>query len=147
MDANDVKNAPVRTPGYVKVVSVLFVCIVAFVVVANTPLGPWLSVKNLERQVKSNIDPMELQQWATNLLDHESSHYEDFYGTNLPAGLKKVWGYNHAVRIFDGKNGRDVGIFCGGKSGPWLVVGPPSMPTPTNAYIIAWKPGIYFMGH
>jgi hypothetical protein len=32
-----------------------------------------------------------------------------------------------------------------GKGGPFLKVGAPSLPAPTNQTFIQWKPGIYFV--
>ena len=117
-----------------------------------SPLKPWLNLKFLEHQVKSNIDPMELQQWATNLLAYHSSeipNYNDFHGTNLPSGLKRVIGFSHAVQIFPGWKQLEpnVRVFCGGAKGaPFLVVGSPSLRTPTYSNVMPWKPGIYFVG-
>jgi hypothetical protein len=129
----------------------VFLWIVAVLVIcARSPLLPWLSLKVLEHQVKSNIDPTELQRWATNMLAHypypgEKHFYYDFNGTNLPAGLKKVKGYNHAVIVWGGRE-PNVWVFCGSKGGPFLAVGSPTFTPHYRLTMISWKPGIYFVG-
>ncbi|MGA2540689.1 MAG: hypothetical protein ABSG78_03890 [Verrucomicrobiota bacterium] len=105
-------------------------------------------MKSLERQVKRNIDPVALQQWATNLLARHAGEYssQDFYGTNMPPGLKKVQGFGHDVQIFPGaENEAHLWLFAYRKGGPVLWVGSPAFATPTNANIIPWKPGMYFV--
>ena len=140
-----------RSPRYAKVSLAVLLSIAALVVYVHSPLSQWLSVKSLERQVKRNIDPKELQQWATNLLAQHSDglhRYDDYSGTTLPVGLKKVKGFGQAVEIFPHgpRMEPDVWIFCGGPKGsPFLVVGSPSLATPKSPNIISWKPGIYFV--
>jgi hypothetical protein len=145
----EVKARPVQTLRYGRSVLIGALCFLPIYILLATPLWPWLSVKNLERQVKHNISPAELQQWATNLLANNPGNYADFAGTNLPPGLQRVWGYDRGVRVFHW-HGQDpeVAVFSMDKGGgPWLVVGAPSLPTPTNSNIVPWKPGIYFMRH
>jgi hypothetical protein len=102
----------------------------------------WLSVRWLQYQVKRNVNPVELQQWATNLLaQHRGDYYEDFEGTNVPAGVAKVQRYP-AVRIHGPGN---VIVFSDIKGGPFLVVGSPSDPTPASENIFPWRPGMYFV--
>jgi hypothetical protein len=138
-----------RAPRYILALVATFLVAVALLAVgAFSPVGPWLSLKNLERQVKRNMDPMELQQWATNLLagyPGESSYYVDYYGTNLPPGLKKVRGYYHWVRIGAGDELEPrIVIFGGTRTEPYLLVGSPTFVI-TNSGAILWKPGIYFV--
>ncbi|MEO6036624.1 MAG: hypothetical protein ABIQ35_15345 [Verrucomicrobiota bacterium] len=116
-------------------------CFVMFLLL-KSPLFPWLSFKNLEWQVKRNIDPTELQQWATHLLA-QFDNYQDFNGTNMPPGLKKVKGFGHDVEIHKGWRQGNVIVFGRTKDGPSLEVGPP---TSVNTNFVPWKPGIYFMG-
>jgi hypothetical protein len=141
-----------RPPRYaIGALATLLTVVALFVIYVRSPLRPWLRVRSLERQVKSNIDPIELQQWATNLLAQHSDGlrlYEDFDGTNLPSGLKRVKGFGQAVTIIPHGPGKepDVCVFCGGPKGePFLVVGPPSLGTPKSPSLIPWQPGIYFV--
>jgi hypothetical protein len=138
---------PQKTPVYVKILAAIFAGFCVYVAIMVSPMGPWLDVRILKHEVEQNIGPDELQQWATNLLAHHRNGYHDYSGTNLPAGLKRISGRRHELEIFQNNGYRRVAVFCGGKGESWLVVGPPSMPTPTNSYIIPWKPGIYFMGY
>ena len=131
----------------------VFLWIVALLLLNRvTPLGTWLRAKSLEFQVKSNVDPVKLQEWATNLLaQHMGAHYQDFYGTNsnVPSGLNKVKGFGHIdVEIMQDIDPEKsvVGVFCDSKGGPILVVGKPTLVTPKSISIIPWKPGIYFAG-
>jgi hypothetical protein len=91
---------------------------------------------------------MELQQWATNLLHlypGENTYYLDYYGTNLPSGLKQVKGYYHWVQLGSGDgNERWVIIFGGTRGEPSIFVGPPTF-VYTNLGAEMWKPGIYFV--
>ncbi|MDB6023323.1 MAG: hypothetical protein JWQ04_3180 [Pedosphaera sp.] len=114
-----------------------------FGICARSPLFEWMSYKDLERQVKRNIGPTELQQWATNLLANHAGdafhHYQDFHGTNVPPELKRVRGHGQRLEIHENA----VWIFCGTKGGPFLVVGSPTL---VNTNFVPWKPGIYFVG-
>lgn len=105
----------------------------------------WFSLRWLEYQVKRNADPMELQNWATNLLAKHGGNlgvYQDFYGTNMPPGLRKVKVDYPNVQIF---TPGEVWVYGSHKGSPFLVVGAPSLPTPTNQNIHPWKPGMYFV--
>lgn len=144
----EVKARPVQTLRYGRSVLIGVLCFLPVYILLATPLWSWLSMKNLERQVKHNISPAELQQWATNLLAKSSGNDADSDATKLPPGLQRVWGYGHDVRVFHVEGqAPEVAVFCsmdkGG--GPWLVIGAPSLAIPTNSNIILWKPGIYFM--
>ena len=140
-----------RAPRYaVGVLAAILSVVALFVIYVRSPLRPWLRVRSLERQVKNNIEPMELQRWATNLLAQHSDglFYQDYDGTNLPPELKRVEGFGHDVEICTPGPGKDptVWVFCGGpKDSPFLVVGPPSLGTPKSPNLIPWKPGIYFV--
>jgi len=109
-----------------------------------SPLSRWVAVKSLERQVKKQVDPAELQRWAMNVL---SSHRYagDSYGTNLPSILNLFEDRTPEVRLPSG-GGLEaaVSISWGGKGGPFLLVGAPTFVTP-NTRAILWKPGIYFL--
>src|SRR3954469_3467232 len=51
--------------------------------VALNQMNGWFSSRWFEYRVKKTLDPIELQQWATNLLAKHGSDfggYEDFYG-------------------------------------------------------------------
>lgn len=134
-----------RARRYTKIGLAALLSTVVLVVYVWSPLPQWLSVKSLERQVKGNIDPTELQQWATNLLAQRRS-YDDYSGTNLPSGLKKVKGFGRAVKVIPLNPSKpEVWIFCVGKDSPFLVVGSPSLATPNSPNIIPWKPGMYFV--
>ena len=134
----------------------VLLCTVALLLwYARSPLRPWLKLKTFEHQVKKNVDPMELQQWATNLIAQyagEIEHRDEYYGkkfddgTNFPLGLKKVGGFRHGMHIFTDERQSSVGIFGMGNGGPFLKVGSSSLAAPTNQTFIPWKPGIYFVG-
>jgi hypothetical protein len=140
-----------KVPKYILVV-VLWA--IALAVLYHTPpVGSWLEAKNLEWQVKRNIDPEKLQAWATNLLAAHpgaGTHWQDYYGTNsnMPPELKKVKGFGYDVEVSQGLNQDEscVWVFCHSKGGPFLVVGAPAKVTPKSVSIISWKPGIYFAG-
>jgi hypothetical protein len=142
------------TRRYVTVFLAAFLwTIVLLIVYIRSPLGPWLRTKSLVRQVTNNMDPAELQKWATNLLANHAGEYsfDDSYDTNVPAGLKKVKGFDRIMRVFPERHDwlsaerPKIWIFCGTKGGPFLVVGPPALATPSNQNIIPWKPGMYFV--
>lgn len=118
----------------------------------------WRDLNNLERQAKHNLDPVELQSWATNLLvRHWAQHqrWEQYYGTNFysstnfPSGLRKIGCFTNGITILIDTQQRDVAIFGMTKGGPFVQVGAPSLAAPTNRTsihqtVIQWKPGIYF---
>lgn len=112
---------------------------------------PWINLRVLEYQVKSNLDATELQQWAMCLIakypSEINSHefYDPTYcnSTNLPSGLWKIYLFSDYMDIYT--DHRSVAIFGSGKGGPFLKVGAPSLPAPTNQPFIQWKPGIYFV--
>lgn len=138
------------------VILAVLLCIVALLLwYARSPLRPWLELVSFERQVKKHVDPMELQQWATNLIAQHSGEMEhrDEYsdkkfndGTNFPLGLKKVGCFRQGMYIFTDERQRSVGVFGMGDGGPFLKVGSSSLAAPTNQTFILWKPGIYFVG-
>jgi hypothetical protein len=106
----------------------------------------WFSARWLEYQVKRSADPIELQQWAINLLAKHGGDlggYQDFYGTNMPSGLRKVKAGYPNVRIWE-RN--EVWVFGDRKGSPFLVIAP-SLPALTNhnENIFPWQPGIYFV--
>ena len=118
----------------------------------------WRELKNLERQAKQNLNPAELQQWATNLLvRHWAQHqrWEQYYGTNFcsstnfPSGLRKIGCFTNGITLLIDTQQRDVAIFGMTKGGPFVNVGAPSLVVPTNQTnqtVIQWTPGIYFCG-
>ena len=112
-------------------------------------------LNNLERQAKENLNPAELQQWATNLLvRHWAQHqrWEQYYGTNFytstnfPPGLRKIGCFNDGITLLIDTQQRHVAIFTMTKGGPSISVGAPSLAAPTNRIFIQWTPGIYFCG-
>jgi hypothetical protein len=113
----------------------------------NGLLGPWLDFKSFERQVKTNVDPMELQRWAMNWTGNHSDGYYGtnlYDGTNFPSGFRKVTHFDHGVHVLGGHGEPSVWIFGTTKGGPALVVGSASLVAPTNLTTVQWKPGIYF---
>ena len=115
----------------------------------------WRELKNLERQAKENLNPAELQQWATNLLvRHWAQHqrWEQYYGTNFysstnfPSGLRKIGCFSDGITILIDTQQRDVAIFTMTKGGPSINAGAPTLAAPTNRTFIQWTPGIYFCG-
>ncbi len=144
---------------------ILAVCLWCFVLVIigfRSPLMPWLSLKSLEWQVKRNIDPVELQQWATNRIaedlsgagyrvDHDGNPFVGYHGTNFPTGLQNLKIYREGMGvIIRGGLVPHVQIFCQPRQKashyPFLIVGRSALSSPTNGTVIAWKPGIYFVG-
>ena len=126
-------------------VVVILLSIVVWAVVLDLT-NNWFSVRWLKYQVTRNVDPLELQQWATNLLAQHAGDlggYQDFYGTNMPSGLKKVRAGYPSVQFHFGED--EVWIFGDRKGSPFLLVGAPSLSTPINQNIFPWKPGMYFV--
>jgi hypothetical protein len=108
-------------------------------------MNGWFSFRWFEFQVKRSVDPTELRQWATTLLAKHGGDlggYQDFDGSNVPSGIRKVKSRYPGVRIFAPG---EVWVFADRKGAPFLVVEPSSMTTPTNQNISPWKPGIYFV--
>jgi len=145
---------PMRTPPYAKAILAVFLwAVVLLIIYVRSPFPALLTTRSLVRQVTNNIDPVELQQWATNLLAHHEGEYsfDDSYDTNIPAGLKKVQGFPLIMRVdperhdFLVAESPKIWIFCGTKGGPFLVVGYPTLATPSNQNIIPWKPGMFFV--
>ena len=125
----------------------------------RSPVLPWLELKSFEREVKRNVDPVALQQWAINLLaDHawDSRYDHQLSGTNMPAGLSGVEAFGSKARIYlEGSPANCIRIWriTPPKTdyGSYLVVGGPSLPSPASWFkgetqIDQWKPGIYFVG-
>ena len=116
----------------------------------------WRDLNNLERQAKENLNPAELQQWATNLLvRHWAQHqrWEQYHGTNFysstnfPSGLRKIACFTNGITLLIDTQQRNVRIFTMTKGGrPCIKVGAPSLAAPTNQAVIQWTPGIYFLG-
>ncbi len=132
-----------RLPAWV--IIVVGVVVVAFGLFVLDQFNGWFSDRRFEYQVKRSVDPAELQRWAAKLLAAHGGDlggYEDFYGSNVPSGLKSVTARYPGVRIF---NPGEVWVFADRKGAPFLVVEPSSLTTPTNQNISAWKPGIYFV--
>ena len=113
---------------------------------ARSPLRPQVDFGTFQHQLKMNVDPTELQHWATSWQgNHPDGYYEPslYDGTNFPSGFRKVSNFRHGVHVL-GSPGNPVWIFGAGKGGPVLVVGPASLTAPTNITSVQWKPGIFF---
>jgi hypothetical protein len=135
-----------RVPLGLAVATVVLLWIVFWAQFLND-MNSWFSVRWLKYQVTRNADPTELRQWATNLLARHGNDlggYQDFYGTNLPSGLRKVKAGYPSVRISQGEN--EVTVFADRKGAPFLVISPSSVIlTPPNDNIFPWQPDIYFV--
>jgi hypothetical protein len=140
-------------------ISVGILCAVALLLwCGRSPLRPWLELTIFEHQVKGNIDPIELQQWAQNLIVQHSVETESqlqYYGrnftenTNFPSGLKKVGRFSNGINILVGGTITSVKIFDLSKGGPFMAVGAPSFIYSNNLVnqtVVQWKPGIFFVG-
>ena len=140
-------------------ISVSIICAVALLLWCDrSPLLPWLELTILEHQVKGNIDSIELQQWASNLIAQhsvETSSQLQYSGrnftenTNFPSGLKKVGRFGNGINILVGGPIAAVKIFDLSKGGPFMVVGSPSFIYSNNLIdktVIQWKPGVFFVG-
>lgn len=122
---------------------------------AASEAAAWREVKTLERQAKENLNPAELQQWATNLLARHSTererseqyHGTNFYSsTNFPPGLRKIGCFTNGFDLWIDAWSGNVRISTRTKGGsPSINVGAPSLAAPTNRTFIEWTPGIYFM--
>ena len=140
-----------RVPRALAVGVVVLLCIVFWAVFLNErnshERNSWSSARRLKDQVTRNADPTELRQWAANLLakhGNDLGGYQDFYGTNLPSGLRKVKAGYPSVRISQGEN--EVTVFADRKGVPFLVITPSSLThPPTNQNFLPWQPGIYFV--
>ena len=123
---------------------IILSAIVVWAVLLNQ-MNNWFSVRWLQYQVKKNADASELRQWAIDLLAHHGGDpwYQDWDGTNMPSGLRKVKAGHPNVRIWEGTK---VWVFGDRKGSPFLVIAP-SSPTLTNhnENILPWQPGVYFV--
>src|SRR5437868_2998723 len=66
----------------------------------------WLRRREFEWKVRSKMDPIKLQSWATDLLERfppQHGFYLDLFGTNLPPGMADIKGYTHMVRLVMGE--------------------------------------------
>jgi hypothetical protein len=135
-----------RVPWALAVGVVVLLCAVQWAVFLNAK-NSWFSGRWLKYKVTRNADPTELRQWAATLLakhGNDLGGYSDFYGTNLPSGLRKVKADYPSVRISQGEN--EVTVFADRKGAPFLVIAPLSTThPPTNQNFLQWQPGIYFV--
>ena len=113
------------------------------------PYGSWLTLKTLEIQLWCHVDAVELNHWATQLLEHNGpkKNYTDYNGTNLPAGLRYVIPLGHHVRFCDLRGAKEecVEVYGNGKHPrPCLLIGSTSFKPPAEfSNLRCWKPGIY----
>jgi hypothetical protein len=143
-----------KAPRKKVILAVFLWCFALLIIYVRSPLEPWVNLKVFEHQVKSNVNPIELQRWATNRLADRSSgdHPVDYYGTNFshntnfPSGFNQIRNYKDGVHIYTGDKQESIRIFDSTIGGPILVVGSQSLAQPTNGTVILWKPGIYFIG-
>jgi hypothetical protein len=89
------------------------------------------------------VNPVELQQWATNLLKQFPNGYNDPKGTNLPSEVAHI--RTHRPSAIAGTMNEEAAVLLfWGRGEPALVVGSPRFVS-TNSGAKMWKPGIYFL--
>src|SRR6478609_8112879 len=124
----------------------VFVLLIVFVI-------PKWQFNTLERQLKANVKPAELQKWAYDFLDNYSGKSWEYYGTrpgantNVPPGIEKVSLFSEGMHVSVSPwKSRSVTIFGLGKHGPFVEVGMPPLPSRTNRAVIHWTPEIQIVG-
>ena len=103
-------------------------------------------------QVKSVVNPDELQAWATNLIAKTSvtdGRSVDVKQEDIPNFVRGIYTNDppEFVEVIGRKEGSFVLIAYGGGFGHWgLYVGNPAFKEKSsqNCYVVQWKPGIYF---
>jgi hypothetical protein len=112
-------------------------------------------VKQTDRfaaQVRSTVNPDELQAWATNMIAKTPSRTGNTpvsaKTTGIPKGLLRLSDYPPDVWVSgDGSNACvTVGYGDGGLGHLGLYVGDKSFKTESDQqiYVVSWQPGIYF---
>jgi len=106
----------------------------------------WFRTKEFEWKARAKMDPVKLQEWATNLIKRfppERGFYLDLFGTNLPPGAAEMKGYAHPVSIVVGEEKVPRVVLFGSLGEPAILVGPPEFVS-HGPETKLWKPGIYF---
>jgi hypothetical protein len=109
-------------------------------------------VRQFAAQVKSVVNPDELQSWATNLIAKTSvtnGSSVDVRQEDIPSFVRGIYKDDppEFVEVVTGDGGPCVLVAYGGGFGHWgLHVGYPSLveKSDQNFYVAQWKPGIYF---
>jgi hypothetical protein len=113
-------------------------------------------VEHFEKQVKTTVDPNEVQAWATNLIAKAGTNVGDSISVrraDVPAWVESIYRKNGDLgdvtieRIGQDDPRMYVQICYGGGFGHWgLIVGPPTLilGNPNTGHNRLWKPGIYF---
>jgi len=110
-------------------------------------------VQRFERAVRKQINPADLQSWATNLLTMYSrsnsvdSEYRSFEITDLPVSLRNVSGLTPVAFLFANPSPERAFTrisWGSGFLGHWgFEIGGPEFAYPVGN-VETWKPGIYF---
>ncbi len=103
-------------------------------------------------QVKSVVNPDELQAWATNLIAKSSvtnGGSADVKQEDIPSYVRGIYTNDppEFVEVITSDAGSYVLVAYGGGFGHWgLYVGYPTLveKSSQNFYVVQWKPGIYF---
>jgi hypothetical protein len=119
--------------------------------------GAHQDVNDLAEDAKKVVNPAELQQWAVNVLQAETTNYPsgEFPRGSVPPEIRNLQSGGDPfgdveVDSADSQTpeGRTVWIVWGGGFGHWGIrVGPPSFKAGNrydDNYYVEWKPGIYF---
>ncbi len=127
----------------------IFVPILALV--AGCGQGYVKQTEKFAAQVKSVVNPDELQSWATNLIAKTSvtNASVEVKREEIPSFVRRIDKDDppEFVEVVAGDEGPYVLIAYGGGFGHWgLHVGYPSLVEKgdQNTYVVQWKPGIYF---
>jgi hypothetical protein len=116
----------------------------------NNTLNVRYIATKCERRIEKTADPLALQAWATNLLDHYSISKTNYGGPFPPfPALANVWERDGPITFILGGDGQEESFVCiswGAAAGHWGVsVGQPSfVPLIPEHGSRMWKPGIYF---
>ena len=119
--------------------------------------GAHQDVNDLAEDAKKVVNPAELQRWAMNVLQAETTNYPsgEFPRGSVPPGIRNLQSggdFFGDVEVDSAGSqtaeGRTVWIVWGGPFGHWGIrIGPPSFKVANpydDNYYVEWKPGIYF---
>jgi hypothetical protein len=127
--------------------------VAVLVLVVGCGQGYVKQTENFAAQVKSRVNPDELQSWATNLIAKTPApSLNQFRGvkeTDVPNYVRAIYKDDppEEVVIYHGDGGSYVQIIYGSGFGHWgLYVGLTGleMKSDERFYVVQWKPGVYF---
>ena len=115
----------------------LFLGICTFVVVPLTRMARQWS--GFVYRAKSTVNPIELRNWAGDLVEAHPDDYYDAHGTNVPPAVAALFPHRPSVTTIPG---RKVVIVAWGRGFPSILVGPSDYAF-TNRPTEILSPGVY----